>query len=810
MTYSKITSIRRLILLTSILFFALTATAQYTADDVNRYANWGDPEYQRNISIWRNYQIAASKNPMDLEAMRNAENQMDLDWINSGLSTIWVPNQEAKKQVVQLIVAEIKKLKAEKLPNETAYRELPRSASDNYRGQYLAGFDQNVKISRLKKLEPLIRIGKDKGTPVPKPDNNNLEQEFLHEIYKINADIERINSYARGRELELSLITAQQLCDKIRLLQGRQYFSSTLKEIRKKNPGFSFTINPLANQVTRDYWIRMRNRANLSYRSAMEAHSGCVYNEGIQQWGYVEIPLGFAKATFDLVTNWKDMLNGKLFGTFSSLSENAGKGANAVRTMEVVGEDIIKAGNEAADWKSYAGIVGGFISAFDGYVKTYNIAVENYQQGDLLKMNRESAQQLIQSNRLLLQEFDRYRAFIESKSSAIDCLNDKLMRIDLDNKSIKGDKISIWGTGNYDWDGEEYINQIKEAGEDLKNEYIYCEDFVKTLQIAVSQANNEYYALEDKIRNSGADQSQINAQISYNQENGLWFEQESTRLSEYYVQFCEGNTVPDDVIVVSTQVVPGVEEQNGDPDAPPVWDYETTPYDPDDQVPSEESIPPNTESSSHGGGETIGIISTGNGWSAQRTTANEYDLRRDIGSAVNSGRTPAGLYVESSGEMLIYYINENPLGMTAWNLEWYTDAETLQNGINNNMEEGYFPMGISFTEEGQLYVLYILSDLRATAWQLVESELELGAVAHNMQVYIDDSYIPVGITVFAGKYYTLMAQVPDAQMTNWTIEGYEDNLHSIQQNINAKANAGMIPFGYLKEEHVVNVLFVGF
>jgi len=637
--------------------------------------------------------------------------------------------------------------------------------------------------------------------------NSNIEAEFLAEIAKINSDIEKINGYARSRQLEISLVSAQVLCDKIRLLQGRQYFSSTLKEIRRKNPGFTFSITHLADQVTREYWIRMRNRANISYRKAMEAYSGCVYNEGIQQAGYVEIPMGFAKATYDLVTNWKDMIGNTLFGTFTALGKNALKGDYAVRQMNVVAEDIMKAGGDAYDWKSYAGVVGGFISAFDGYVKTYNIAVENYKQGDLLVMNRQSARQLIERNKLLLQEFDRYRAYIDGHSSSIDCLNDRLMRLNMDKNSIKGDKITIWGTGFFDWDGEEYIAMIVESGEDLKNEYIYCEDFVKQLQTAVNLANTEYYAIEDKVRNSGADQTQIDAQLSYNLENGQWFEQESLRLSEYYVQFCENerNTMPEDVVVVSTQVVPGVEVQNGDPNDPQPWEYETTNVNIDEDLPSDDAHYDYTG----GGNSGTGTVSSGNGWSAQSTSATEESLSRDISNSVNSGKTPAGIYVGSNNEVIVYYIDDNPLGMTAWNLEWYTDAESLQSGVNSNLEQGYFPMGISFTDNGQLYVLYIMSQLKATAWQLVESELDLNTVSHNVNQYVHEHYVPVGITVFGGMYYTLLAKLPDSEQVRWTIEGYE-NTHSVNQGVNSMIYQGYVPFGYLEEQGIVNVLYIGF
>lgn len=64
--------------------------------------------------------------------------------------------------------------------------------------------------------------------------------------------------------------------------------------------------------------------------------------------------------------------------------------------------------------------------------------------------------------------------------------------------------------------------------------------------------------------------------------------------------------------------------------------------------------------------------------------------------------------------------------------------------------------------------------------------------------------------IYNGLYYTLLAQVPDSESVNWTIEGCEDNDYYIQQNINEKINSGFVPFGYLKEQGVVNVLYIGF
>ena len=647
--------------------------------------------------------------------------------------------------------------------------------------------------------------------PNAKPEtNSNLEAEFLAEIAKINADIAVINRLAREKQIVESFGSAQILCDKLRRYQGQQYFSTSLKKIRKENPGFSFSITPLTEQVTREYWIRMRNRANHAYRNAMDAYRGCVWNEGLQQAAVVEIPYAFIKLTSDLVTNLQSLYSKELFGTLQKIYKGYQDPSKSLRPVMLISEDILAGGNNAYDWKTYIGIIGGVISGYDDFIKAKNMVTQYGVQGELIQANRETANQLITSGRNLLQQFDRYRAFIDSHSSSIDCLNDRIMRIDLDNKSIKGDKITIWGTGLYDWDVDEYVNMIKEAGEDLKNEYIYCEDFIKALQIAINQGNTNFMLLEEKVRNSGADQTQISAQLSHNRDNADWFEGETTRLLELYTQYCENenNTYPDDVIIVSNQVIPGVEDQDGDPNDPPVWEYEDEEvYEPINEPEYDE--PEQNNNNTTGGTSATGIISKGEGWSAQKIHNNSTSIQNDINSAVNSGKTPAGIYV-SNDEVVIYYIDENPLGMTSWNLEWYDGAESLQSGISNNLEQGYFPMGISFTDSGQLYVLYIMSQLSATAWQLVESEMELNSVAHDLQPFINEHYVPVGITIYSGMYYTLMAQLPDAEMTNWTIEGYENNNYIIKQNVNTKANSGLIPFGYLQEEGVVNILYVGF
>ena len=200
---------------------------------------------------------------------------------------------------------------------------------------------------------------------------------------------------------------------------------------------------------------------------------------------------------------------------------------------------------------------------------------------------------------------------------------------------------------------------------------------------------------------------------------------------------------------------------------------------------------------------------SGSGWGIKVFQELDQNTGNSISQTINNQHTPVGFSSNDYSNQFVF-LEGNILGITNWSLETYTDVYSLQNGINNYLESGYAPMGISFTESGQLHVLYILSNLQVSAWQLTESELDLGSVSEDVHPYIYENYVPVGITIFGGMYYTLLIQLQNTEPPTWTIEGYEDNTYTVSQGINQMASQGLVPFGYLQEQGVVNVLYVGF
>ncbi len=198
----------------------------------------------------------------------------------------------------------------------------------------------------------------------------------------------------------------------------------------------------------------------------------------------------------------------------------------------------------------------------------------------------------------------------------------------------------------------------------------------------------------------------------------------------------------------------------------------------------------------------------GMNWEIRSYKNNVNELNKAFKQMLEHGSMPVGLNI-ANNKMEVFVSSNQPFNYSDWTLKKYCNKDDLSTGISEMIESGYLPFGMTLTENN-FNILYAKTKYVASAWQIVESELDLSIVDGNMQQWLAQQYVPVGISVYAGMYYTLMIRLPDVKMTNWKIEGYEDDQYTILQKVDANVSAGMVPFGYLKEEGVVNMLFVGF
>lgn len=175
-----------------------------------------------------------------------------------------------------------------------------------------------------------------------------------------------------------------------------------------------------------------------------------------------------------------------------------------------------------------------------------------------------------------------------------------------------------------------------------------------------------------------------------------------------------------------------------------------------------------------------------------------------ITDRANRGFTPVGLAVHG-GQVHVLYLAGSVMPITDWRLDWFGDAQALQQGITARMNEGYLPNGLAWSE-GRYYVLFVHAEFTGTAWQIVSSELDLQAVKRDIQPWLEKDYVPFDVTLANGKYLTLLVQITEERSGKWSLDGAR--LGDVRALIERQLGNGLVPWGLLVDE-VANVLFIG-
>ena len=186
---------------------------------------------------------------------------------------------------------------------------------------------------------------------------------------------------------------------------------------------------------------------------------------------------------------------------------------------------------------------------------------------------------------------------------------------------------------------------------------------------------------------------------------------------------------------------------------------------------------------------------------------NSPSLSASIDRDMASGTSPVGL--NYSGNLLqILFLSPDIFNMKSWRIEYYKTTEEISSGVTSKMQdEKMLPMGMTSDGAG-LSFLFIRSHTLGTAWQLIESKQELTDVSHDIAPYLRQGYFPVAITLHGDSYYTLLIKLNNNPFTSWEIKGYQ-NVTKMKSEIQQHIAQNKIPFGFLENKGVYNILYVG-
>lgn len=199
-------------------------------------------------------------------------------------------------------------------------------------------------------------------------------------------------------------------------------------------------------------------------------------------------------------------------------------------------------------------------------------------------------------------------------------------------------------------------------------------------------------------------------------------------------------------------------------------------------------------------------IAKGNNWEVRKYDINS--IEKACQELTKENKIPVGITLVNN-KMDVMVLNNMPFTLSDWKLEKYSNISDINTKVTEIMQFGYIPVGMALADK-QYYFLYAKTNYKATAWQIVESELDHQDVANDIQPYLEQNYVPLAVSILAEQwFYTLLVQFESFPATNWSLQGYTGTGSSQMINgINSEISSGFSPMGFLSIGNIANVLYL--
>jgi hypothetical protein len=130
----------------------------------------------------------------------------------------------------------------------------------------------------------------------------------------------------------------------------------------------------------------------------------------------------------------------------------------------------------------------------------------------------------------------------------------------------------------------------------------------------------------------------------------------------------------------------------------------------------------------------------------------------------------------------------------SWEIKQHsTDIATLEDEVTAYMNDGYVPLGITY-DNVELYILYVHDpDVGAKAWSIEWYETR-DDVQNGITSNMNQGYVPMGITYTGELIYVLYLMI-ESTATAWRLEPSAVDLQSVHDAIQPYVSQGYIPVG---------------
>jgi hypothetical protein len=192
-------------------------------------------------------------------------------------------------------------------------------------------------------------------------------------------------------------------------------------------------------------------------------------------------------------------------------------------------------------------------------------------------------------------------------------------------------------------------------------------------------------------------------------------------------------------------------------------------------------------------------------------SGNTNFLTREISQKVNQGYLPVGIEVapDPSGQIVslyVLYINDQSLGITAWEIELYNNDFALENGINAMGQLGYVPKEIA-EYDGTYYVLFLQFQSAASAWTIQNATYSNQGLTSIINKYQAMGYVPFGYTLNKNLLNLLFVEIPLQSLTVWEVEVY-NGLANTKSGITRKYRQGWTPWAIMIDGNQYIIMYL--
>jgi hypothetical protein len=138
----------------------------------------------------------------------------------------------------------------------------------------------------------------------------------------------------------------------------------------------------------------------------------------------------------------------------------------------------------------------------------------------------------------------------------------------------------------------------------------------------------------------------------------------------------------------------------------------------------------------------------------------------------------------------------------SWEIKQHsTDLQTLKEEVTEYVNDGYVPLGITY-DNVELYILYVRDpEFGMEAWS-IEWYDNRDAIQKGITGNMNKRYIPTGITYTGDQFYVLYVKT-ESSVTAWQLIPSAADLNSVKRAIQPYVNQGYVPTGIslLKDEY---------